>query len=150
METQLNAPLTENSSVQESSKDENLYFKAPEGALSAAGLAYIGDAIFELLVRERLLSEGGRNGNRLNKRAAGMCSAAGQARAASVLLPMLSEEEADAYRRGRNAALSIAKKRHPDIHCAATGLEALFGQCYLSGNRSRLLELFEVCYQAAR
>lgn len=116
--------------------------------VNAATLAYLGDAVFELLVRERLLSEGVLRSNRLHRRALRLSSATGQAAAAKALLPLLSEREAAVFRRGRNAALSISKKKNPAIHTAASGLEVLFGWLYLEGQEQRLLELFDICYTA--
>ena len=116
---------------------------------SSATLAYLGDAVFELLVRERLLADGILHSNRLHRRALRLSSATGQAVAAHVLLPLLDEEEAAAFRRGRNASLSVSKKKNPAIHTAASGLEVLFGQLYLQGRQERLLELFELCYASA-
>ena len=125
-----------------------MFFSAPQnfGLLNPAELAYLGDAVFELLVRERLIADGVRRGSVLHRRAAQVCSSHGQARAARVLMPMLTETELSIFKKGRNAALSIAKKRSPTVHCTATGLEALFGDLYLRGEHSRLLELFEICF----
>ncbi|NLT58921.1 MAG: Mini-ribonuclease 3 [Clostridiales bacterium] len=119
---------------------------SPKGDLSPLTLAYLGDAVFELLVRERLLQDGVLQRSRLHRRAARLCSAEGQARAAAALLPLLTDEEATLYRRGRNAPLQAAKKRQPALHCAATGLETLFGHLYLQRQTDRLLALFACCY----
>jgi len=127
-----------------------MYFDKPDlpaEQRSPATLAYLGDAVFELMVRERLLHRHSEGTGLLHKRAARLCSAAGQAEAVEALLPLLSEAELRQYKRGRNAVLAVSKRKNPTVHCAASGLETLFGLLYLEDRRERLIELFEVAWR---
>lgn len=90
------------------------------------------------MVRERLVREANRPAGVLHKRAVELVRAEAQAAAMERLLPLLTEEEAAAYRRGRNAHTA---RTGGDYH-KATGLEALFGYLYLSGHIDRVRELF--------
>ncbi len=116
-------------------------------AVSALGLAHIGDAVFELLVRTELCGGGlAKNGNLHRETVARVCAPA-QAAFVDRLLPMLTEEEAAVYRRGRNAHVhAIPKNATPAEYGKATGLEALFGALYLLGRQERI----EALYAAAR
>ncbi len=107
------------------------------GEISSLNLAYIGDGVYELMVRERLVRESGRCRG-LHKLAVEQVRAEAQAIAADRLLPLLSEGEAAVYRRGRNAHTA----RTDGVYHKATGLEALFGYLYLGGETARLRELF--------
>ncbi len=125
-----------------------MYFDAmqmPMGQINPAALAYLGDAVFELMTREYLLHECQSHSGKLHRRAQKLCSATGQAVAAKEVLPLLDEQELHQFKRGRNAALSVAKKDNPVIHCAASGLETLFGMLYLEQKEDRLRALFAVC-----
>lgn len=106
--------------------------------LSPLTLAFVGDGVFELMVRETLACQANRPNGVLHKLSVGMVRAEAQSAAMDVLLPMLSDEEAAVFRRGRNAHTPRAGE---DYH-RATGLEALFGYLYLNGNIVRLRELF--------
>ena len=108
------------------------------GEVSSLNLAYIGDGVYELMVRERLVRQGGRVRG-LHTLAVEQVRAEAQAVAANRLLPLLSEREAAVYRRGRNAHTA----RTDGAYHKATGLEALFGYLYLCGETARLRELFE-------
>ena len=108
------------------------------GEVSSLNLAYIGDGVYELMVRERLVRQGGRVRG-LHTLAVEQVRAEAQAVAADRLLPLLSEREAAVYRRGRNAHTA----RTDGAYHKATGLEALFGYLYLCGETARLRELFE-------
>ena len=128
---------------------ETDYFASPltEEEIRAMGslaLAHVGDAVFELLVRVHLAAAGGRNGS-LHRAAVEMVNAAAQAGDMEKLLPLLTEEEAEVFRRGRNVKVHSVPKhaRLGDYH-AATGLEALFGYLYLLDRRDRLNALFAV------
>ena len=113
-------------------------------AMGSLALAHVGDAVFELLVRVHLAAAGGRNGS-LHRAAVEMVNAAAQAEDMEKLLPLLTEEEAEVFRRGRNVKVHSVPKhaRLGDYH-AATGLEALFGYLYLLDRRDRLNALFAV------
>ena len=107
-------------------------------------LAYIGDAVFELYVREYLLDTGAPV-NELHCRAKRFVSAAAQSGFAALLEPVLSEEEAGVYRRGRNAKPhSHPKNVDLSEYHRATGLEALFGFLHLAGDTGRMRELFRM------
>lgn len=111
--------------------------------LSPLALAFVGDGVYSLMVRERLLSAANRPVNDLHKLAVDEVRAEAQAAAARRILPLLSEEEAAVFKRGRNAhtARSGADYHH------ATGLEALFGYLYIGGNIHRVRELFSLCVE---
>ena len=113
--------------------------KVDPRTLSPLTLAFIGDGVFELLVRERLVCEGNRPAGALHKRSVAMGRAEAQAEAMDRLLPLLTETEAAVYRRGRNAHTS----RNSEEYHKATGLEALFGYLYLQGDIGRLQGLFQ-------
>ena len=113
--------------------------------LSVQGLAHIGDAVFELMIRTWLCTTGTSTAKNLHDRAVTFVSAKAQAVAAERILPVLSEEETSLYKRGRNTHLNSIPKgsTHEEYH-AATGVEALFGYLYMSGKADRLNELFRV------
>ncbi len=112
--------------------------------LPVLSLAYVGDAVFELVMRTLVLErDGGKNGA-LHKSALPYVSAVGQARLADALQDRLSEEEAAVYRRGRNAKPEHgAKNASAQEYHKATGLEALIGWLYLKGRTERVIELIK-------
>ncbi len=112
-------------------------------SMPALTLAYIGDAVFELMIREKLLKMPKHDNGTLHTTALGFVSASAQSKWADIILPHLTEEENSVYMRGRNAKLSVSKKNLPIMHHKATGFEALIGWLYLSGRRERLEELIE-------
>lgn len=112
-------------------------------AISSLGLAHLGDAVYEILVRTMLITNGSTTGNHLHKETIALVCAPAQAAAADKLLPVLTEEEAAIYRRGRNSDLhNIPKNATHGQYAKATGLEALFGALYLLGRTARIRELF--------
>lgn len=115
------------------------------GLLSPLALAFIGDGVYELLAREFLLSQGNAPAGRLHSRTVELVSAAAQAAAYRLLEPLLTDEEAAVYRRGRNAhPAHCPKHTEPAVYHRATGVEALFGWLYLTGQVARANELFAV------
>jgi ribonuclease-3 family protein len=119
--------------------------------LSPLTLAFIGDSVFDLLVREMLVCEANRPANRLHLLAVERVCAAAQADAARMLWDggFLLDEEITVLKRGRNAHTNHLPKNasEGDYHLA-TGLEALFGYLYLQGRQDRLHELFsQICRQ---
>ena len=120
----------------------------PSGTLheiSALGLAHIGDAVFELMVRTWLCMGGTLTAKRMHGGAVEFVSAKAQAASAQRILPQLSEEETAVFKRGRNAHVNSVPSgsSHEEYHIA-TGIEALFGYLYLGGQSDRLEELFEM------
>ena len=113
------------------------------GSISNLGLAHLGDAVYELLVRTWLCKNGKATAKGLHKSTVAHVSAPAQARAMVQLLPHLTEGEEAIYRRGRNARVNAVPKQasHEEYHLA-TGLEALFGHLYLQGEVQRINKLF--------
>ncbi len=105
-------------------------------------LAYIGDGIYELVVRTVLVKRGNCPVNRLHKQASGLVKASAQSAMMEILEPMLTEEEAGVYRRGRNAhSPTMAKHATMSDYRRATGFEALMGYLYLKEEFERMIEL---------
>lgn len=118
-------------------------FSGDPRRLSPGSLAFIGDAVFELLVRERLLGKGSMPAGKLHMLAVGKVSAAAQARAYRALEAALDGQEHDILRRGRNAHTTRAPKScTPEDYRKATAIEALFGYLYLKQDIARMEELF--------
>lgn len=112
--------------------------------LTPLDLAFAGDAVYGLLVREYLLKSGSRPVKELHTLAVEMVRAEAQAKAAHIIMPMLSPDETAVYKRGRNAKVGgIPKNATPGEYHSATGLEALFGWLYLNGSGDRIEELFD-------
>ena len=113
-------------------------------------LAFIGDTVWDLLVRRRLLTTAARV-NALHRQATAIVNAGAQANALTLLEPLLSQTEIDIVRRGANAHCKHLAPRNQDPvdYRRATGLEALIGWLYLSGQQARLLELFETAHPSA-
>ena len=122
----------------------NLHFDIKEiNAISNLGLAHIGDGVFELLVRSHLCRQGNKTVKRLHGDTVKLVQAKAQAAFAERILPELTEEEQDYYRRGKNTHTHAAPKAaSPREYAMATGLETLFGALYLYGRLERLSELF--------
>ena len=108
-------------------------------------LAFLGDTVYDLLVREELLCRGNCGVKKLHSEAVEKVRCAAQSQTALRLEPLLTEEEAAVYRRGRNAHPGHTPKNADvgDYH-RATGLEALFGYLYLKGEMERIRELFRL------
>ena len=117
-------------------------------ALSSLGLAHLGDSVFEVMVRAWLAVHGKARPKDLHKATVSYVSAPAQAAMAERILPLLAEEEADVFRRGRNAAPhSIPKAASRGQYQTATALEALFGWLWLARNKERIDELFYKAYE---
>ena len=113
--------------------------------MNATALAYLGDAVFELWVREKLLAEG-LPAHKAHRRAKGIVSATAQADMYHRIYPALTPEEQGVMRRGRNLhPLTRAKNAEATAYRHATGLEALFGYLYNQQDISRLEEIFVLC-----
>lgn len=109
---------------------------------SAVVLAYIGDAVFEVLVRTHLVAAGNRRVKDIHHDTVEMVRAQSQARVIRQLFSELSEEEQDIVKRGRNAKSTGPRHADPGDYKMSTGFEALLGYLYLKGDEERLLELF--------
>lgn len=111
---------------------------------SPLALAFIGDAIYEVFVRAKVLAQANTSANALHKKAIIYVKAEAQAIAAKQLIECLNEEELAAFKRGRNAKSSTIPK-HADVtdYRYATALEALFGYLYLSNEKERLNQLMQ-------
>lgn len=105
-------------------------------------LAYLGDVVYELIIRTRLVEDGMSHVNDLNKKASAYAKAPTQARLFHLLEEELTEEEMSAYKRGRNAKSgSVAKSGTVTDYRTATGFEAMIGMLYLEGKTDRIMEL---------
>lgn len=111
--------------------------------LSPLALAFVGDGVYSLLVRERLLCRANRPVNDLHRMAVQSVRAEAQSAAMERLLPRLDEEELAVFKRGRNAHTA---RSGADYH-RSTGLESLFGYLYLAGRLERVRELFSLCME---
>ncbi|MFD1673171.1 Mini-ribonuclease 3 [Alicyclobacillus fodiniaquatilis] len=111
-------------------------------ALSPLGLAFVGDAIWEVYARQHCLNQGVRKPNDLHRLCTRYVSARAQANALAHLMPMLAEAEANVVRRGRNSK-SAHVRRNVDVivYRHSTGFEALIGHLYGSGQVERLEEI---------
>lgn len=111
---------------------------------SPLNLAFIGDCVYEMLVRLYLVRQANRPVNELHRESVKYVSAKAQTAAFAKIEPMLTEEELAVYKRGRNAKTGHQPKSASvsEYHCA-TGVEALFGYLYLKGEDARLKALFE-------
>ena len=106
-------------------------------------LAFVGDAVYTLLVRERLALSSRYKAGELDRRTAQIVSAHGQSERLNEILPLLSEEETDIFKRGRNAK-KATKSKNASVgeYVRSTGFEALMGYLYLTGQTERIEELF--------
>ncbi len=105
-------------------------------------LAYIGDAVYELIIRTIVVNRGNCPVNRMHQKSSSFVKASAQAELIHQIMEELTEEERAIYKRGRNAKSATAAK-HATIadYRAATGFEALIGYLYLHGEKERLIEL---------
>lgn len=111
--------------------------------LSPQTLAFVGDSVYDLLVRQHLVSLGNRPVKELNESKVTLVNCKSQAQSAQLIMDALTDIELDVYKRGRNVKVNTVSKHSSvaDYH-SATGLEALFGYLYLCGNTDRIKELF--------
>lgn len=107
-------------------------------------LAYIGDAIYELVIRTILVEKGNTQVNKLHNRASRLVKASAQSAMIDKLKPHLTEEETAVFKRGRNAkSYTMAKNASMSDYRRATGFEALMGYLYLTEQWERMLELIK-------
>lgn len=113
--------------------------------LGAAELAYLGDGVFELLVRDMLVKSGAPF-NALSRKAKDYVSAVAQSAMYHKIFDSLTPEEQSVIKRGRNLhSASRAKSARVSEYRHATGLEALFGFLHITGQTPRMIEIFEIC-----
>ncbi len=116
----------------------------PMNRYSPLALAFMGDSVYEIIIRSMVVQEANRPAAQLNKMKIKYVNAAAQARIIEYLEPKLTEEESEVYKRGRNAkSYTSAKNQSVTDYRKATGLEALCGYLYLKGDMVRLLELLK-------
>lgn len=112
---------------------------------SPLALAYIGDSIYDVIIRTVVVERGNQSAKKLHRTAVRYVNAGTQARMAEALQEMLTEEEEDVYRRGRNTkSNSTAKNASVTDYRKATGLEALLGYLYLQDRTNRAVELVKL------
>ena len=108
-------------------------------------LAYIGDGIYELIVRTVLVEQGNRQANTLHKKASSYVKASAQSAMILAIQEELTEEEEKIYKRGRNAK-TVTMAKHASMHDYrhATGFEALMGYLYLTHQMRRMIDLIKM------
>lgn len=112
-------------------------------------LAFYGDSVYEVLVRNRVVALHNTNAGKLHDMAVERVRATYQSEAVSIIEPMLTEKEADILRRGRNAGgISVPKSAKPSEYRRATALETLFGYLSLTGQDERIETLFDAICEA--
>ncbi len=113
--------------------------------LSSLTLAFVGDSVYDLLVREYLLTFGRRQVGALNKDKVSLVCCSAQTKAFDKIKEMLTDEEEAVFKRGRNVTVhSVPRNSSLKDYHTATGMEALFGYLYLSSRIDRIRELFQV------
>ena len=114
-------------------------------SISNLGLAHMGDCVFEILCRAYLCAKGEKTVDKLHRDTINMVKATSQAAFADKMLPLLPEEELAYYRRGKNSHVhAVPKSATPAQYAKATGVEALFGYLFLSGQKERANEIFNI------
>lgn len=112
---------------------------------SPLALAYLGDCIFELVIRSLILNQGNKPVQKLHRETSAIVQASSQSRMMRVIQEELTEEEHQIYKRGRNSkTVSPAKNQSVTDYRRATGFEALMGYLYLKREYSRMLELIKM------
>lgn len=113
--------------------------------LSPLTLAFLGDAVYELCVRQRIVSGGNTPVNNMHQKTVKLVNAAAQSAAFERIAEQLTEEELAIYKRGRNANATSSPK-HAELadYRRATGVEALFGYLYLKGEIDRINQIFDL------
>lgn len=108
-------------------------------------LAYLGDAVYEIMIRTILVKKGNCSVNQLHKKASSLVKAAAQSEIIKVIEEKLTEEEHSVYKRGRNAhSPTMAKNASMSDYRRATGFEALMGYLYLKEDYTRMIELIRM------
>ena len=114
-------------------------------AYSPLTLAFLGDAVYELLIRTMVVTKANTNPNQLNKQSSTLAKAATQAEMMHIIMDHLNDEELAVYKRGRNAhSATKAKNATVTDYRTATGFEALVGYLYLQGKLIRIIDLVQI------
>ena len=117
--------------------------------VSTEALAYLGDSVLEIRVREKLVNDGISGSGNLNRASLLYVKASEQAAAMHRIIPILSDEEALVFKRGRNmSGGNVPKSATMSEYRTATGMEVLFGYLHLLGRHERIDELFSLAYPA--
>ena len=114
---------------------------------SPLALAYLGDSVYELHVREHLLLKANKSNGKLHTDALKYVSASAQAKFFEKISSILTEDELTVFKRGRNSNASPHKNSDVGEYKTATGLETLIGYLYLSGQNDRLAEIFNIIFK---
>lgn len=119
--------------------------RAKAAQINPITLAFLGDAVYSLFVRERLVRSGSGKAADFQRAAAKVVSARGQSAFLDEVLPLLTVDEEEVYRRGRNAK-KPTKSKHASVaeYTRSTGFEAVIGYLYLSGDYARITELLSL------
>lgn len=129
-------------------------FQLPEVDIrtySPLTLAYIGDGVYELVIRTILVGQGNSQPGKLHRRASGYVRASAQAEMILAIKDELTEEERAVYKRGRNAnAATMAKNATTRDYHHATGFEALMGYLYLTDQLRRMIDLIKLGMERTR
>ncbi len=116
--------------------------------LSPLTLAFLGDSVYEMFIRTKILGMGNRPASQLHKIAVGYVKAKAQATAAHKILEILTDEETEIYKRGRNTNIhTVPKNADMADYRHATALEALIGYLYLKGDQVRLEEILNIAFE---
>lgn len=120
-------------------------------ALGGLTLAFFGDSVYEVYVREQIVRLSTMPVDKLHKKAVQYVNAGFQSYAYDIIAEQLTEEETEIFKRGRNATgNNVPRSSNPKDYRRATGMEALFGYLYLTGQNDRIKELFEKIYTSER
>lgn len=112
---------------------------------SGLSLAYIGDAVYDLIIRSLTMSKGNMQVNKMHQMTSSVVCAVSQAKAVDIIMDVLTEEETSVYKRGRNTKPhTMAKNATTEEYKKATGFEALVGYLYIKGEYERLIELVRI------
>ena len=115
--------------------------------LNGAALAYLGDAVLEIMVRQKVMESGYTNTGKLNELARMFVTAKAQSEATDKIADLLDEEELSFFKRGKNAKVNRPKSATASDYAKATGFEALFAFLYMKGRKDRLDYLFSQAYK---
>ena len=119
--------------------------EADIGSYSPLVLAYVGDTVFDLMIKSMVVNEGNRQVQKIHERASHYVQASAQSQMMRVIQPLLSEEEHAVFRRGRNTkSVTPAKNQSITDYRRATGFEALVGYLYLKKDYGRLVQLVKI------